>query len=166
MLYMHHRFSQMNADLPPEPVHDVVAEMAGECVMMRSRLISRVVTGIYDQELRPFGINSPQFALLVVMVKMGPSSRAEIGRYHHQDRSTLTRNLKIMLSEGWIEEVPGAAGGRARPMAVTRAGRDLLAVLAPSWREAQKKARVLLCEEGVQAITKLANGILKPAPAV
>jgi DNA-binding MarR family transcriptional regulator len=162
---MHHWFPQMNADLQPEPAHDLVAEVASECVMMRSRLISRVITGIYDQELRPFGINSPQFALLVVMLKMGPSSRAEIGRFHHQDRSTLTRNLKIMLAEGWIEEVSGISGGRARPMAVTQAGRDLLAVLAPSWREAQKKARALLCDDGIASITKLANGILKLAPA-
>lgn len=155
----------MNAPPPPGSSHDFVAEMASECVMMRSRLISRVVTGIYDQELRAFGINSPQFALLVVMLKMGPSSRAEIGRYHHQDRSTLTRNLKIMLAEGWIEEVPSAAGGRARPMIVTQAGRELLAEIAPSWRAAQRKAQALLCDEGVEAITKLANDLLKSAPA-
>jgi hypothetical protein len=32
---------------------DVVAEM---CVLMRSRLVSRVITGIYDEELRPLKI--------------------------------------------------------------------------------------------------------------
>jgi hypothetical protein len=32
-----------------------------------SRLISRVITGIYDEKLRPFGIGSVQLALLVVI---------------------------------------------------------------------------------------------------
>ena len=58
---------------------EVIPEMASNCLLMRTRLISRVVTSIYDQELRPFGINSPQFALLLVMSTMGPASRAEIG---------------------------------------------------------------------------------------
>lgn len=153
----------MNTSKSPQPANDLIAEVADRCVMMRSRLISRVITGIYDEDLRPFGINSPQFALLVVMFRMGPSSRAEIGRYHHQDRSTLTRNLKIMLSEGWIEEVQSAAGGRARPMAVTQKGRDLLVSIVPTWREAQKKARTLLSDNGMEAVTKLANDILKPS---
>ena len=54
---------------------------------------------------RAYGIVAPQFALLTVIAKIGPASRAEIGRFHRQDRSTLTRNLKSMLSAGWIEEV-------------------------------------------------------------
>ena len=53
-----------------------IAEMANACVLMRTRLVSRVVTGIYDQELRPFGLNSSQFALLVVIAQLGPSTRA------------------------------------------------------------------------------------------
>src|SRR5260370_23629514 len=103
-----------------------IGAMARECLLMRTRLVSRVVTSIYDEELRPFGIVSPQFALLLVIAKIGPASRAEIGRFHRQDRSTLTRNLKIMLSEGWIEEVQDAEGGRARPIALTKEGGRLL----------------------------------------
>jgi DNA-binding MarR family transcriptional regulator len=64
----------------------------------------RVITGIYDEKLRPFGIGSIQFALLVVIRQIEPATRAEIGRLQHQDRSTLTRNLKVILSEGWAEE--------------------------------------------------------------
>lgn len=127
---------------------------------MRTRLISRVVTGIYDRELRPFGINSPQLALLLVMCTMGSASRAEIGRFHRQDRSTLTRNLQIMISEGWIEEVPGEAAGRARPMRVTEAGLRLLHEAAPAWRAAQAQAKALLGGDGVAAVMDVASGIL------
>ena len=32
--------------------------MAGTCLMGRVRILSRVLTGLYDEELRPFGIES------------------------------------------------------------------------------------------------------------
>jgi DNA-binding MarR family transcriptional regulator len=155
----------MKRDEASNAAGDVIAEMACDCVLMRSRLISRVITGIYDQELRPFGLNSPQFALLVVMSAMGPASRAEIGRYHRQDRSTLTRNLKIMLAEGWIEEVEGAASGRARPMTLTAAGSDLLRDVGPVWRAAQEQAKTLLGGKGVAVVMEIANELMKAKSA-
>jgi hypothetical protein len=42
-------------------------------MLMRTRLISRVMTAIYDAELRSFGIGSSQFALLASSVAWSPS---------------------------------------------------------------------------------------------
>jgi DNA-binding MarR family transcriptional regulator len=141
---------------------DVIIEMAQTCVLMRTRLISRVITTIHDEELRPFGIKSSQFVLLVVIFEIEPATRAEIGRYHHQDRSTLTRNLKIIISEGWAEEIQNEAGGRARPIVLTKAGTNLLRNAAPAWRVAQVQAKALLGRDGVIAVTDIANGIMNP----
>ena len=145
-------------------IENVIAEISGACVLMRARLISRVLTAIYDEGLRPFGIVSPQFALLVIIFAIEPATRAEIGRYHHQDRSTLTRNLKIILSQGWAEEVQGEGGGRGRPIALTKAGKALLLEGAPAWRVAQARAKALLGKDGVTAITEIANGIMNQQP--
>lgn len=138
----------------------VIEEMMNTCVLMRTRLISRVVTNLYDEALLPFGINSAQLALLVIIAKLSPVTAAEIGRFHHQDRSTLTRNLKIMTSAGWIEEDHALASGRARPIVVTQPGRALLHDVAPAWRVGQAQAQGLLGEAGANAITDIANGIL------
>ena len=93
--------------------HDVTSEISRDCLLTRTRRISRVLTGIYDDKLRPFGINSPQFTLLAVVSRLGAASRADIGRANHQERSTLTRNLQLMLSEGWIKEVRKPGAGRS-----------------------------------------------------
>jgi DNA-binding MarR family transcriptional regulator len=140
---------------------DVIAEMASTCVLMRMRLISRVLTGFYDEELRPFGIGSPQFALLGAISMIEPATRAEIGRFHHQDRSTLTRNLKIILSEGWTEEIQGEASGRGRPIVLTKKGRDLLRSAEPVWRVAQAQAKALLGKDGMSVITKIGSRIME-----
>jgi DNA-binding MarR family transcriptional regulator len=138
---------------------DVTSEITRNCLLTRARQISRVVTGIYDEQLRPFGINSPQFSLLVLISRLGSASRAEIGRANHQERSTLTRNLQLMHSEGWVEEKPHEAGGRSRSIVLTKAGKDLLHHAAPAWRMAQKQAKVLLGEDGVKFIRGVADGL-------
>jgi DNA-binding MarR family transcriptional regulator len=143
---------------------DVISEINRNCLLTRTRRISRVLTGIYDQELRPFGINSPQFTLLVVISRLGSASRAEIGRENHQERSTLTRNLQLMLAEGWVEEIQHEASGRSRPIGLTKAGRELLHKAAPAWRAAQTKAKAVLGKAGVSAVIDIANALPQQTP--
>ena len=149
---------------------DVIAKMSGTCLLMRTRLISRVITGIYDEKLQPFGIGSAHFSLLAVICQIGPATSAEIGRFQHQGRSVITRNLKVMLAEGWIEEVkyqPDARSrpdGRNRPVVMTKAGEDLLREAEPAWQTAQAQAKALLGKDGMVAIMDLANRIMDPTP--
>ncbi|RDS86659.1 MarR family transcriptional regulator [Dyella psychrodurans] len=132
----------------------MVSEVTEYCLMTRSRRISRVVTSIYDEELRPFGLSSSQFSLLVLIARLSGASRAEIGRANFQERSTSTRNLQLVLDEGWAEEVMPEKG-RSRPIVISKAGRDLLAVAMPAWRSAQAQARQLLGDNGASAIVQL-----------
>jgi DNA-binding MarR family transcriptional regulator len=133
-------------------------EINRECLLTRTRQISRVITSIYDQHLRPFGINAPQFSLLVVIARLGEASRGEIGRQNHQEKSTLTRNLQLMLSEGWIMETAASnSRGGGRAIAITKAGRKLLSEAAPAWRAAQKLGKDLLGESGVAAVKSIAK---------
>ena len=134
--------------------------MAGSCLLARSRLIARVISSIHDQELRPFGVNSSQFSLLVVMHQLGPSTRADIARYYHQDRSTLTRNLKIMIKEGWVEEDRAAMKVRARPLVLSAAGIDLLLRVKPAWERGQRQAKAILGTGGTDTIMEVADRIL------
>lgn len=126
--------------------------------MTRTRRISRVVTNLFDQELRPYGLSSSQFSLLVLIARMDGASKAEIGRANFQERSTSTRNLQLVLDQGWAEEsIPEK--GRSRPIHISKAGRDLLAQAIPAWRAAQVKAKQLLGFDGASAIVQLSSGL-------
>jgi DNA-binding MarR family transcriptional regulator len=139
-------------------VASMVDEVTVYCLMTRARRISRVVTGLYEQELRPFGITPSQFSLLILIARFNGASRAEIGRANHQERSTSTRNLQLVLDQGWVEEtVPEK--GRSRPITISPAGRELLAKAMPAWRQAQEKARKMLGAEGTDALVDL-SGLL------
>jgi len=137
----------------------VVDEVTRNCLLTRTRRISRVITNVYDQALRPHGINSAQFSLLVLIANLGGASRAEIGRANFQERSTLTRNLALILAAGWAEEMVAKRGGRSRPIGISQAGRKLLVTASPAWRSAQMKARRLLGNDGAAAIFGVADSI-------
>lgn len=150
----------MNAEArhKSETIASLVTEVVENCLMTRTRRISRVVTSLFDHALRPHGLSSSQFSLLVLIARMNGASRAEIGRANHQERSTSTRNLQLVLDQGWAEEITPEKG-RSRPIKISKAGRELLAQAAPAWRAAQVKAKQLLGVGGASAIVKVAAGL-------
>ncbi len=136
----------------------VADEIASECVVMRWRMTNRVLSAIYDEELRPFGLKSSQLSLLVAVTKAGPIRRIELGRLLSLDPSTLTRNLAVMLKHGWIEEVPDDGDQRGAPLQTAATGRKLLERLAPAWHRAQARAKKMLGSSGVELIFSALKG--------
>jgi DNA-binding MarR family transcriptional regulator len=144
--------------------NDIIDQIAQECLLMRVRKLDRVLTGIYDAELRPFGLKASQTNLLVLVAKAGPIRRIEIGKRLRLDPSTLTRNLKIMLTNGWIQEIADGEDGRGLPVQITVQGRALLNQIGPSWRKAQTRTEKFLGAAGATLMRKLAeNSIELPA---
>lgn len=142
----------------------LIDQIACECLLMRVRKLDRVLTGIYDAELRPFGLKATQTNLLVLVAKAGPIRRIEIGKRLRLDPSTLTRNLKIMLTNGWIKEIADGEDGRGLPVQITAQGRDLLNQIGPAWRKAQTRTEKFLGEDGATLLRKLAaNSMTVPS---
>lgn len=117
-------------------------------ILTRTRRLSRAVTEIYDVKLRPFGISAVQFSLLDMIGRMEPTTRAAIAKKQELDKSTLTRDLKSIFSQGWVEEVRERANGRSRPIALAKAGRQLLRDAEPAWLAAQNEVKLLLRKQG------------------
>ncbi len=142
--------------------HDngIIDRIACECLLSRARILNRVLTGIYDDELRGFGLKATQLNLLVAVARMGLVRRIDIGKRLHLDPSTLTRNLKIMLTNGWIEEIIDGEDGRGSPLQVTAKGRDLLHQIVPSWRKAQDRTQRLIGDNGAALLRKLAGNMI------
>ena len=141
---------------PMNQANATIDQIACECLLGRVRKLDRVLTGIYDAEFRPFGLKATQINLLVLVAKAGPIRRIEIAKGLHLDPSTLTRNLKIMLTNGWIKEIADGEDGRGLPVQVTAQGRDLLNQIGPSWRKAQTRTQKLIGDEGAALLRKLA----------
>ncbi|SDD52244.1 DNA-binding transcriptional regulator, MarR family [Cupriavidus sp. YR651] len=158
---MYNTLADMTSDTWKSKGDKVGGEILRNCLFTRTRQISRVLTTVYDQALRPFGINAPQFTLLVLVHELGPISRADLGRRNHHDRSTLTRNLQPLLAQGWLAEGTPEQDGRTRPLSVTAQGKTLLRRAAPAWSTAQAEARALMGKAGADAIMDIASELPK-----
>ncbi len=144
---------------------DIAEQITGGCLMGRTRYLARVLTAMYDEEVRPFGVQATQVTLLATVAAYGPVRRSDLGRWLHFDSSTLTRNLRVMLANEWLEEVPDAKDGRGAPLRVTEAGAGLLRALAPAWRKAQERAVCLVGGEGRTAVLGLFDRVQAATPA-
>jgi DNA-binding MarR family transcriptional regulator len=129
-------------------VTEIADRIASECLMSRWRMMNRRLTSIYDEELRRFDLKSSQLGLLVALAKAGPIRRIQLGRYFALDPSTLTRNLRVMLKQGWIKEVPDDSDRRGQPLELTAKGRRLLESVGPAWQRAQDRAGKMLGADG------------------
>ena len=132
--------------------------MGAECLGMRSRLIGRAISGIYDDVLRPLGVTSAQLSVLAVIALRGPISSGEVGRVLQIEKSTMSRNIDRLEKNGWVGVSTGETG-RSRSLEISGSGRQLLTDAEPFWIEAQQQAEALLGAEGPGAIDRLARNV-------
>jgi DNA-binding MarR family transcriptional regulator len=138
--------------------------MARECVGKQLRMLDRVVTGIYEDELRPLKVKVSQMVILVFTAKQGKVRAVEIARELQMDASTVSRNVERMRGRGWLEAVPGT-DERSRPFRLTAAGRAILQDASVAWERAQAKAVSLLGRQGVTALRRISENLTGEAPA-
>ena len=138
---------------------DIAELITAQCLMGRTRYLSRVLTGLYDDEVRPFGIQASQVTLLATIKAFGPVRRTDLARWLHFDSSTLTRNLRVMLANQWLEESPDGKDGRGHPIQVTEAGATLLQTLGPAWQKAQQQAIGLIGPDGQNAMLGMFDSV-------
>lgn len=113
------------------------------CACATARQVARVLTQLYDSRLREAGLEAPQFTLLMTLEKLAPCSQVDLGCMHSLDKTTVSRNLKLMERNGWIQSKVGA-DRRAREFTLTSAGRKHLAAAKPEWDKVQSQLQAAL----------------------
>lgn len=142
--------------MKPRRNNPTVETIAGECLAVRIRLLSRAVSRIYDDALRPLGIKVSQLNVLMVVAKGSPISAGEVARRLSMEKSTLSRNVERMRAHGWIDV---SESGRKQMLAVGPAGNKLIEQVLPAWRNAQQEAEALLGARGAQSVHRAANAV-------
>jgi hypothetical protein len=60
-------------------VGDIAESATAACISTRVRQLSRIVTRVYDDALRPLGITASQFTLLTQLAQQDGITAVEIG---------------------------------------------------------------------------------------
>ncbi len=135
-------------------------QMLESCIAGRTRLLNRVITGIFDEALRPAGLRNGQLTILCLVCYMGRVRPRELEKILQMDASTISRNVRRLESRGWLRTLP-ARDQRSHWVALEPAGLRQIEEALPAWEQAQQRALQLLGESGTASLEQASRGILE-----
>lgn len=140
------------------------AAEAHRCVALRARRLSRLVTRLFEEALRDEPVTLPQFTLVGATILKGPLSPAQLARELDLDKSTLSRNLRLLERAGLLrcEEAAGGVGQRIHP---TDRGRRVFVRALPAWRAAQARAVEAMGAGVIERLDDILGGLGGERPA-
>ena len=129
------------------------------CTNLKLRQLTRRITQHYDAELARVGLRTTQYSLLSHVLKLGPIQPGALAQAMKMEPSTLTRNLKPLVTAGWVE-VAGGADGRSRLIGITDDGRAKRQDAQRHWKAAQTSLNRLLGVPRLLTLHKLIDEAL------
>jgi DNA-binding MarR family transcriptional regulator len=104
------------------------------CLCLHTQRAARRLARRFDEALRPFGLTSGQFSLLMGLNRPAPPRMGAHADLLAMDRTTLTAAVKPLERRGLLEVMADPADRRSRLLTLTGAGLELLASAVPVWR--------------------------------
>lgn len=120
----------------PGPLPDL------HCMCANLRRAARLVTQLYSQEMGPW-LEPAQYSLLTAISMSNATGQAALGRILGLDKTTLSRNLKVLQRNRWIE-LAESQDRRERGYRLTAEGKGILVRTNPGWLRAQERLRSAL----------------------
>jgi DNA-binding MarR family transcriptional regulator len=129
------------------------------CTSFKLRQLQRAVAQHYDAEVGKSGLKTTQYSLLSNIQARGPVRPGELARAMHMDASTLTRNLRPLIDQGWVT-VGAGEDARSRLVHLTREGAAKRQEARRHWRIAQEALNERLGLARVSALHTLIDEAL------
>ena len=121
------------------------------CIGNRLRCLSRIVDKDFRSSLKDFDITESQLGILFALRKLGKIEQGKIGEALILERSTVSRNVKLLEKRGIIIRT-----SEYRPeIELTQEGEELINKLIPIWEDLMDTFMEKLGDEGMQNIESL-----------
>lgn len=122
------------------------------CLCLAAQRAARALARRFDEALKPVGITSGQFSLLMSLNRPEPPTIGAVASLLAMDRTTLTANLKPLERRGMLETVVDAKDKRSRRIKLTESGLASLASAMPIWTGTHADIDATIGAEGVTAL--------------
>ena len=121
------------------------------CIGLRLRRLSRIVDGYYRKNLIDYEITENQLTILFLLSEMKKVVQGRIGKVLKLERSTVSRNIKLLEKKGLIKRTP-----EYKPeIELTTKGKNIALELIPRWEKTMDELTAKLGDNGIQIINKL-----------
>ncbi|MBC8179736.1 winged helix-turn-helix transcriptional regulator [candidate division KSB1 bacterium] len=128
-----------------------IVSMGQSCVCYNLRKASRTITRLYDEFLKPSGIQATQLSILLGTKILQPVTLKRLSKASVMDRTTLSRNLKPLEKSRLVRVEPGQ-DRRERIVTLTDSGEEVLTKAYPLWEHAQDKITDGLNQKGLDTL--------------
>ena len=131
----------------PLPV-EITLHVRDSCMCLHVQRAARAVARRFDEALRPLGLTSGQFSLLMSLNRPEAPTIGSVSALLAMDRTTLTANLKPLERRGLVRVTVDETDRRSRRMTLTPEGKKLLVAAYPVWERTQAETERLVTETG------------------
>jgi DNA-binding MarR family transcriptional regulator len=141
-------------------------KIARECPAIRVRQASRALTRVYDDALRPVGLQMSQFSVLIAIASFGEAGAtiSTLANSVVMDRTTLTRNLRPLERAGLVRITRAHGDARARLVVLTHRGEKTIELAYPLWEDALATVRAVLGPRKLRTLNVQLSGVVSNAP--
>lgn len=108
------------------------------CVCFNLRKSARAITQVYDGMFRPLGLRVSQLSILNSLNMIGSLTVLELAEATATDRTTITRNIKPLVRDGYIRVETGS-DRRSREIVVTAKGAAIAKKAMGIWEKYNNK---------------------------
>lgn len=132
-------------------IESAYATRGGECAYANLKLVTRVVSSVYDEALRPCGLRASQLALMWAILALEPVDLGRLGTVTLTDQTTLSRTIATLRTAGLVS-VRAGEDRRVKIVQLTAAGRARFRAAMPLWEIAQQRASDFLSLDEVHRL--------------
>jgi len=100
--------------------------------------------------------------MLVALQAIGPTPAGVLGARLAVDKTTISRNLKVLLRNGWATVEQGA-DGREKLVSLSRRGSSKIEAARPGWDRAQERMRAALSAGTFEALRRQLSSVAAAA---
>lgn len=125
-----------------------------ECYCVILRRSANVITEYYNRCFSDFDLTAAQYCIMINLFRLGNINASDLSKILGLERSTLVRNIGVLIKKNCIEE---GGEGKGRQFMLTENGKKLLEKAKPEWEKAQYKIKNFIGEEDLASILKVAD---------
>jgi DNA-binding MarR family transcriptional regulator len=119
----------------PDLGYEVTLMVRDRCLCLHVQRAARALARRFDEALRPIGLTSGQFSLLMSLNRPEPPTLGSVATLLAMDRTTLTAALKLLERRRLVKVAVDRKDRRSRRLLLTAAGRTLLVKALPVWTD-------------------------------
>ena len=113
------------------------------CFCVSVRGLANRLTQLYDDRMAPFDLRVTQYSVMKKIVDKPNSTISEIAQMSDLDRTTLTRSLRILERDGWLEFVK-AKDQREKRLQIKATKTSDFDRAQRAWQQVQKELSALI----------------------